>query len=1331
MKDNNLENFKKNVTTNHHNYCIAKGDTGASSHYFMAKNKNILKDITQVKGPSVLLPNKEIISSNEQGLLPLSPLLSKKAQQTMILPELKSSNLISIGQLCDDGCDIIIDKDQLVVSKNNNIILKGHRNTRDGLWDIPIQKANITTNCCLKPPTHSGLYQNRSPKSNKINTITSSKQRRVNIPTHLNNLGTLAEDNYFNNIIEEQQMLNEQASNTVQKANVIIRKKQTHADLVTYLHACCFSPVKSTFRTAIKKGFLKTWPELTTQLVDKHLDASPATIKGHMTQEKSNLQSTKARVIKNKHPIEDLCDRTKNMSINNTKNHIISPIDNDFHPSSDIPNKKTNEVICAVIDRTDMSVGFIDQCGRFPQRSSRGNEYIIVAYHYDGNAILATATKDRTAQSLTNAWQEIHDQLEASGNKPDIYILDNEKSNEIIEAFNRNNVKYQLCPPYSHRSNLAERAIQTFKSHFKSGLATCDPNFPLCEWDRLLPQAILTLNLLRASRTNPRISAYTYIFGEYDFRSTPLAPPGTRVITHIKAQKRNTWDLHGAEGYYVGPALNHYRCVTCYIPKTKAERVCDTVFFLSKTIPIPKTNTTEYLHQAASDIIHILSQPPSPTIPSLRAGDPIRGALYELATLLQQSGPIEPQPNTKSTDTNDSLPRVALPDNSSLEDKVHVPPRVTVKKKTPTEHIGRQHVSVSALDPTNTLPRNRRYNNQRAHRYPLRSLDQCNHVSLPDDNTSALSLFHIFDQTGRKLSMDSLLKGKDKHIWERSLSNEWGRLAAGSKYGIIGTKTIRFIHKKDVPTGRDITYATFVCDHRPRKKETHRVRITVGGDRLTCLEDTGSPAANMVETKCLVNSTISEAKYNARFMSADVTNYFLATPMGRREYMRVPIRYFPTDIIELYNLRDLLAKDGCIYIEILKGMYGLKNAAILAYTNLKKNLGAFGYTPIEGTVGLWRHKVRRTKFCVCVDDFGVKYFSNNDLEHLLNALKTHYKITTDYTGTHYCGMTLNWNYDQSFVDVSMPGYVTKAITRLNHVPGKIPQFSPHAHVPFQYLAKGAQQLTPTHDSSPLLSPKDRRHIQSIVGSLLYYGRCIDYTILPALNDIAREQAKPTERTLEKAKRVLDYVATYPEAYIRYHASDMVLRIDSDAAYLVAPQAKSRIAGFYRLSNNGVTNKKSTPNGGILVECKTLRHVVASAAEAEVAGVFHNAQIAISLRHILRSLGHTQPATPIKTDNSTVYGFIHNNIHQKKSKSWDMRYWWLRDRQTQHQLKFFWEKGENNFADYFTKHHPAKYHKMIRHQYVQDKIPKSSPEKIPSNKKSTSAINLNFMSHYNY
>ena len=118
-------------------------------------------------------------------------------------------------------------------------------------------------------------------------------------------------------------------------------------------------------------------------------------------------------------------------------------------------------------------------------------------------------------------------------------------------------------------------------------------------------------------------------------------------------------------------------------------------------------------------------------------------------------------------------------------------------------------------------------------------------------------------------------------------------------------------------------------------------------------------------------------------------------------------------------------------------------------------------------------------------------------------------------------------------------------------------------------------------------------------------------MIVALNDIASVQAKPTQNTIEKCKRVMDYAATYPNAKLRFLSSDMVLHVDSNATYLVQGNVHSRIAGYYILSSY-LSPEPSIPapasNAPILVECKTLRSVVASATEAETAGMFHNGQV---------------------------------------------------------------------------------------------------------------------------
>ena len=134
----------------------------------------------------------------------------------------------------------------------------------------------------------------------------------------------------------------------------------------------------------------------------------------------------------------------------------------------------------------------------------------------------------------------------------------------------------------------------------------------------------------------------------------------------------------------------------------------------------------------------------------------------------------------------------------------------------------------------------------------------------------------------------------------------------------------------------------------------------------------------------------------------------------------------------------------------------------------------------------------------------------------------------------------------------MPGYVNKTLQKFNHqLPAKL-KFAPHKWTEPVY-GKQIQSAIET-DTNPILQKKDIKYTQAVTGSLLYYGRAIEYPILPALNEIAHQQATPTTKTIDKCKMLLDYCATNPNGKIRFHASDMVLHVDTDAAYLVLPQA---------------------------------------------------------------------------------------------------------------------------------------------------------------------------------
>ena len=116
---------------------IAKGDSGASQHYIATVDKHLLKDVTEDMAQNVLLPNNQNLTSTSTGILPLASQLSTKACKANILPQLHTP-LISLGQLADDNCTIILNKKFIYVLKNFKCILSGHRNLTDGLWDIPL-----------------------------------------------------------------------------------------------------------------------------------------------------------------------------------------------------------------------------------------------------------------------------------------------------------------------------------------------------------------------------------------------------------------------------------------------------------------------------------------------------------------------------------------------------------------------------------------------------------------------------------------------------------------------------------------------------------------------------------------------------------------------------------------------------------------------------------------------------------------------------------------------------------------------------------------------------------------------------------------------------------------------------------------------------------------------------------------------------------------------------------------------------------------------------------------------------------------------------------------
>jgi hypothetical protein len=359
---------------------------------------------------------------------------------------------------------------------------------------------------------------------------------------------------------------------------------------------------------------------------------------------------------------------------------------------------KTQFVYAATIDAGQI---YTDQTGIFPVVSSKGNKCIMIVYDYDSNAILAQPIKDRTAPELLKAFQVMEQELVARGLKPKLMKLDNEASKLLKTYLHQQDITFQLVPQYSHRRNSAERAIRSFKDHLIAGLCSTDKSFPMHLWDRLLSQAVMTLNMLRTSRLNPNLSAATHIFGQYDFNRAPMEPPGTRIIAHETPSRRRTWAPHGLDGWYIGPALEHYRCYTVYITKTRGNRIVETVDFFPEKFTLPFPSSQDLATQAAADLTHALLHP-QPAGPFCQVGNEQTIALKRLASIFESAKqrktksvltPTDGIENTapRRVQTTVSPPRVAGTDaekNSLHSDtSLQSTPNSHRRQKTPARRI--------------------------------------------------------------------------------------------------------------------------------------------------------------------------------------------------------------------------------------------------------------------------------------------------------------------------------------------------------------------------------------------------------------------------------------------------------------------------------------------------------------------------------------------------------------------------------------------------------------------------------------------------------------------
>ena len=1198
--------------------------------------------------------------------------------------------LLSVGKACDAGCDVHFHRSHCDFNKNGKVLLTGYRDHRTGLYLLPSTASRQTKD----DTALLSMVPKRTALPNDDSEITYTGYHA----THGRNL---------------RQPLGLGLPSQRPCVGLNAYAMQTIPQLMRYLHACAGFPVTKTWSTAINRGYYIGWPGLDAARVNQYLPKSEETTLGHQKLVRQGIRSTTSKGARK---------------------------------TSKTMGRQRHLTVCSVPLRDLKGIIGTDQTGRFPVDSTRGHKYIFLLSDTDTGFIHAIPIKSRKKAELVRAFKEAHDVIVECGFAPILHRTDHETSIDLIAAIKEKDLEYEIMPPSNHRRNPAERAIQTFKAHFIAIINGLDRDFPEGGWDLLLPQVNMTLNMLRPCGVNEAHSAYSYMYGTYDFNAHPLAPLGCRAIVHERSigngGKRPSWGNHGKIGYYIGPALNSYRVWRFYVPETKGIHETDTAEFFPH-YPFPTMSTASQIAEQL-DSIKALLEEPIPTHTDISEDTKLSSVISRLKNMYMLETPTtakdtKPSRSSPQTMEDAALPRVPYQNSinqSRARKKQRYPigTRVRVKEKKQT-HIGTAvdysaHTGLYYIefedgefdefnDDEMTCFRlvkgfKPREPSTAANQvtisgfYPKASPTASPTLDLMKGITSGNQLYcfnagSIWDEDLHKwMGYRDLIKHPNPKIRERWIQagvNEFARLAQGHDK-TEGLNVVAFIAKRDMPTDKQATYARYVVDYRPEKDEPWRLRITCGGDKLEYAGDTTTHSASMETIKCQLNSIVSTP--HAKAATGDISNMYLGSNLPEAEYVRFKISLIPQEIIEAYNLKELATYDGYVYARVNKAWYGLKQAGKIAHDDLVERLAEAGYRKGGHVEGYFKHDTRQIDFTLVVDDFLIKYERDEDLEHLRNAIGKYYKFKVDIEAKQYVGIHLKWDYVRHHVRLSMDGYVAQALLELEHVE---PNKAHHAPSKYDVPKYGARVQYAKVDQTAPLGLKQIRFIQRAIGKLLYYARAVDPTMLHAINDISLSTSKGTEATLDATVHLLNYAHTHQDAEIIYRKSDMILRVDSDAAYLVAPEARSRAGGYQYLSNKDGT----LFNGPVLVLAKVIKNVMASATEAELGALYMNAQEAVGIRNCLEAMGFPQPATPLKTDNNTANGILNNTMKQKRSKAIDVRFYWLRDRAHQGQFYIFWDSGKNNLADFFTKHHPPSYHKAMRP--IQSYIEALSPESL--------------------
>jgi hypothetical protein len=519
---------------------------------------------------------------------------------------------------------------------------------------------------------------------------------------------------------------------------------------------------------------------------------------------------------------------------------------------------------------------------------------------------------------------------------------------------------------------------------------------------------------------------------------------------------------------------------------------------------------------------------------------------------------------------------------------------------------------------------------------------------------------------------------------------------------LLDSGSIVAMHRRDIPQGQVVTY------YNPQLKEKlkdvngtphveYRVRGTFGGNRSNYTGPVSSNTAEYPVVKILMNATVSDRIHkdpNTKFATADMVDFYLGTDLDQPGYMQINADDLGDELIDLYNLSSfvaLLNGKRVVYFKVLKALYGHPAAGRLSFIKLKGILEDGGFSEHPLVDCLFIHKQRNIVFALIVDDMGIKYSKQEDLDYLISIIEPHWKLKVDITGSKFLGMHLVWQFNRPIprVIIFNPNVVRDAISRFVNKRKLRGRSTPSPYTPPVYSSQ--PQTGPLDDDTPV-SPETIKFVQEVTGLFNHYSRVIDYTMAEAVTAIARTQSAPNADTIARVKHLLNYASAHPNNCVIFEASDMILTAQSDASHQSIKNSRSKAGGVFYFANKN--DPPTTNNGLIGVYSKIISVVCASASDAEYAALFQIAQLMYFYRIVADAVGYPQDASPIYVDNDIARGIADRSVKSKRSKSIEKSFHYIRDRIELQDIIVLRVDTDDNISDYFTKALPPDRHKLL-------------------------------------